>query len=49
VQFQANDQMPQSIILDTEKLESLAGPCTVDWRDGFRRMVSALHPEFQLK
>lgn len=24
----------------------LAGPCRVDWRDGIRRMIEALHPEW---
>ena len=24
----------------------LAGPCRIDWRDGIRRMIEALHPEW---
>jgi nucleoside-diphosphate-sugar epimerase len=27
---------------------SLTGPCRVDWRDGIRRMIAALHPELHL-
>jgi nucleoside-diphosphate-sugar epimerase len=49
VQFETSEKEPQSIILDTAKLQALAGDTTVDWRDGFRRMVSALHPELQLQ
>ncbi len=26
--------------------KALAGPCRVDWRDGIRRMIEALHPEW---
>ena len=26
--------------------KSLAGPCRVEWRDGIRRMIEALHPEW---
>jgi nucleoside-diphosphate-sugar epimerase len=30
---------------DPTRRRALAGPCRVDWRDGIRRMVAALHPE----
>jgi UDP-glucuronate 4-epimerase len=49
VQFETSESETQSIILDTAKLHALAGDPAVDWRDGFRRMVSALHPELQLR
>jgi UDP-glucuronate 4-epimerase len=49
VRFETCENETQSIILDTVKLQALAGGTSVDWRDGFRRMVSALHPELQLQ
>jgi hypothetical protein len=49
VSFETCENETQSIILDTVKLQALAGGTSVDWRDGFRRMVSALHPELQLQ
>jgi nucleoside-diphosphate-sugar epimerase len=33
------------VTVDVALLEELAGPSTVGWKDGFRRMVIALHPE----
>jgi hypothetical protein len=30
---------------DPTRRIALAGPCRVDWRDGIRRMLVALHPE----
>jgi nucleoside-diphosphate-sugar epimerase len=30
---------------DHRKRASITGPCTVDWRDGFRRMAVAHHPD----
>ena len=42
------DQTPntlESVIADVTKLESLAGPSTVHWRDGLRRLVEARNPE----
>ena len=35
--------------LDETKRHELAGPCTVAWRDGIRRMLAARHPEIALK
>jgi hypothetical protein len=32
-------------VLDNTKRLRLIGPCGVKWRDGFRRMVQARHPE----
>jgi nucleoside-diphosphate-sugar epimerase len=48
VSFEDNELMPQSIVLDVTKLASLGCRTTIDWRDGFRRMVAALHPELGL-
>jgi UDP-glucuronate 4-epimerase len=31
-----------SVVMDTSRLQSLAGPSTVDWREGLRRMVDAI-------
>lgn len=30
---------------DVSDLEAITGPAAVEWHDGFRRMVAALHPE----
>jgi UDP-glucuronate 4-epimerase len=35
----------ESVTVDTSRLEALAGPTTVPWRDGMRRMARALHPD----
>jgi len=40
--------LPQGILDNTKRL-SMIGPCQVKWRDGFRRMVQARHPELTLK
>jgi len=34
-----------SVQIDTTRMHELAGPTTVPWRDGMRRMVEALHPD----
>jgi len=34
---------------DPARRLALAGPCRVDWRDGIRRMLAALHPELRLR
>ena len=39
------DQTIGSVTVDTNKMEELVGPTEVPWRDGFKRMVEALHPE----
>lgn len=31
---------------DPQRRIALAGPCRVDWRDGIRRMIERLHPEW---
>jgi nucleoside-diphosphate-sugar epimerase len=34
-----------SVQIDTTRMHAVAGPTRVDWRDGMRRMVQALHPD----
>lgn len=43
--FFPTDQHIQSVMVDVTKMQSITGPCAVHWKDGFRRMVAALHPE----
>lgn len=31
---------------DPVRRQRLAGPCRVDWRDGIRRMIEAIHPDW---
>jgi nucleoside-diphosphate-sugar epimerase len=42
--FERTDRCLESVIADTTLLESLAGPSTVEWRTGFRRMVETSFP-----
>lgn len=35
----------QQSLLDATRRRALAGPCTVPWKEGVRRMVAARHPE----
>lgn len=39
------DQTLESVAIDTTRMHELVGATTVDWRDGFRRMVESTHPE----
>ena len=39
------DQTLESVTIDTTRMHELVGKTSVDWRDGFRRMVAARHPE----
>lgn len=41
----SDDNMLPSIEIDTTTMHSLLGETTVHWKDGFRRMVEARHPE----
>ena len=34
------DTIP-SVVVDTTKMRELVGPCSVDWKEGFRRLVDA--------
>lgn len=43
--FERTDQCLESVVADTTRLESLAGPSTVDWRTGFRRLVETSFPD----
>jgi nucleoside-diphosphate-sugar epimerase len=40
--------LPQGALDNTKRLKFI-GPCKVKWRDGFRRMVQARHPELKLR
>lgn len=40
-----DERMLPSIGIDTTKMHALIGETTVSWKDGFRRMVEARHPE----
>jgi nucleoside-diphosphate-sugar epimerase len=42
--FERTDRCLASVIADTTLLESLAGPSTIPWREGFRRMVGTSFP-----
>ena len=39
-----DDNMLQSIGLDTTKMHELVGGTTVKWKEGFRKMAEARHP-----
>lgn len=43
--FDRTDQCLESVVADTTLLESLAGPSTIDWRTGFRRLVDTSFPD----
>jgi nucleoside-diphosphate-sugar epimerase len=43
--FELTDKTIESVSVDLTKMHELAGPTTVPWHDGFRRMVAARHPE----
>ena len=36
----------ESVVVDDSKLRSIAGPLKMHWKDGFKRMVAAKHPEW---
>ena len=40
-----DENMLRSIGMDTTRMHELIGKTTVKWKDGFRRMVEARHPE----
>lgn len=46
--FAPTERTIASVAVDTRRLEELAGPSRVAWRDGLRRMVAARHPEIAL-
>jgi UDP-glucuronate 4-epimerase len=43
--FEPTEQTIDSVQIDTTRMHELAGPTTVPWRDGMRRLVKALHPD----
>lgn len=43
--FERTDRCLESVVADTTLLESLAGPSTVPWREGFRRLVAISFPD----
>lgn len=43
--FERTDRCLESVVADTTLLESLAGPSTVPWRTGFRRLVETSFPD----
>ena len=43
--FERTDRCLESVVADATLLESLAGPSTIDWRTGFRRMVETSFPD----
>jgi len=43
--FERTDRCLESVVADTTLLESLAGPSTIGWRDGFRRLVETSFPD----
>jgi len=40
-----DESMLRSVGVDTTKMRELVGETTVKWKDGFRKMVEARHPE----
>jgi nucleoside-diphosphate-sugar epimerase len=50
VRFEHTDMTMSSVVPDVTKLQSLVDGeiSSVPWRDGIRRMVTALHPELEL-
>jgi UDP-glucuronate 4-epimerase len=43
--FLPTDQALKSVSIDTTRMEALVGKTTVQWRDGFRRLVAAKYPD----
>jgi len=43
--FVRTDRTISSVAVDTTRMEELVGPTRVGWKEGFRRMVRAFHPE----
>jgi nucleoside-diphosphate-sugar epimerase len=43
--FEPTEHTIDSVQLDLTRMHELAGPTTVDWKDGMRRMVAARHGE----
>jgi len=43
--FEPTAHTIDSVQIDTTRMHELVGPTTVPWRDGMRRMATALHPD----
>ena len=43
--FEPTANTIDSVQIDTTRMHELAGPTSVPWRDGMRRMAKALHPD----
>jgi UDP-glucuronate 4-epimerase len=43
--FEPTEHTIDSVHMDTTRMHEIAGPTTVPWRDGMRRMAKALHPD----
>jgi nucleoside-diphosphate-sugar epimerase len=43
--FEPTAQTIDSVQIDTTRMHELVGPTTVPWRDGMKRMATALHPD----
>jgi hypothetical protein len=43
--FFPTDQTLASVSIDTTRMEALVGKTTVNWKDGFRRIVEAKYPD----
>jgi hypothetical protein len=44
-QFQPTTLTIDSVQIDTTRMHELIGPTSVRWREGMKRMASALHPD----
>lgn len=44
--FEYTRQTLDSVMSSNERMQKLAGPCRVDWKEGLRRMVLAKCPEY---
>ena len=47
-EFVTSDDGIHQYALDSTRRTQLAGPCSVPWRDGIRRMIASRHPEIRL-
>ncbi len=44
--FKVTHQTLDSVMSSNERMQKLAGPCRVGWKDGLRQMVEAKRPEY---
>ncbi len=44
--FEETDQTIDSVMSSNQRMQQLVGPAQVPWRDGIRRMVETLHPDW---